>query len=264
MKRGQWEKKKFLGEELRDKTLGLAGLGRIGQEVARRAQAFDMRIIAHDPFISEQVAAGLGVRARLARRPVRRVPTICRCTCRRRRRRGIWSTPPRLATREAGHPHHQHGARRPGRRSRAGRRHRSGPRRRRRARRLSEGTDRRSPAADAAAGHRDAAHRRVDARRPGTGRRRNGHGAARLPQGRHHPQRGQLAVGLAGGVLAPAPVPGAGRAARHVHRADERPSRAHRSACAITASSPRAAPTCCSTPCSSGCSSRSSRPPSRW
>lgn len=61
MKQGKWDKKKLLGEEIRDKTLGLAGLGRIGQEVARRAAAFGMRIIAHDPFISEQVAADLGV-----------------------------------------------------------------------------------------------------------------------------------------------------------------------------------------------------------
>ncbi len=61
MKLGKWEKKRFLGEELRDKSLGLAGLGRIGQEVARRAVAFGMRIISHDPFISEQVAADLGV-----------------------------------------------------------------------------------------------------------------------------------------------------------------------------------------------------------
>ena len=61
MKQGKWEKKKFLGEEIRDKTLGLAGLGRIGQEVTRRAAAFGMRIIAHDPFISEQVAGDLGV-----------------------------------------------------------------------------------------------------------------------------------------------------------------------------------------------------------
>jgi D-3-phosphoglycerate dehydrogenase len=61
MKQAKWEKKKFLGEEVRDKTLGLVGLGRIGQEVARRAAAFNMRIIAHDPFISEQVAGDLGV-----------------------------------------------------------------------------------------------------------------------------------------------------------------------------------------------------------
>ena len=61
MKQGKWEKKKFLGEETRDKVLGLVGLGRIGQEVARRAAAFSMRVIAHDPFISEQVAGSLGV-----------------------------------------------------------------------------------------------------------------------------------------------------------------------------------------------------------
>ena len=61
MKQGKWEKQKFLGEEVREKTLGLAGLGRIGQEVARRAASFDMRIIAYDPFISEDVAGDLGV-----------------------------------------------------------------------------------------------------------------------------------------------------------------------------------------------------------
>ena len=61
MKQGKWEKKKFLGEEVREKTLGLAGLGRIGQEVARRAASFGMRIIAHDPFISEQIARDLGI-----------------------------------------------------------------------------------------------------------------------------------------------------------------------------------------------------------
>jgi D-3-phosphoglycerate dehydrogenase / 2-oxoglutarate reductase len=61
MKQGRWEKKKFVGEELREKTLGLAGLGRIGQEVARRARAFGMHVIAHDPYISAHVAEDLGV-----------------------------------------------------------------------------------------------------------------------------------------------------------------------------------------------------------
>jgi len=61
MKLGKWEKTRFMGEELRDKTLGLAGLGRIGQEVARRARAFGMRVIAHDPFIAAHVAEDLGV-----------------------------------------------------------------------------------------------------------------------------------------------------------------------------------------------------------
>src|SRR5438477_213693 len=61
MKDGRWEKKRFLGNELRGKTLGVAGLGRIGREVAQRARPFGMRIVAHDPYISADVAAGLGV-----------------------------------------------------------------------------------------------------------------------------------------------------------------------------------------------------------
>jgi D-3-phosphoglycerate dehydrogenase len=61
MKDAKWEKKRFLGNELRGKTLGLAGLGRIGQEVAQRARAFGMRVVAHDPFIAKDIAQSLGV-----------------------------------------------------------------------------------------------------------------------------------------------------------------------------------------------------------
>lgn len=61
MKAGVWDKKSFLGEEVRGKTLGLAGLGRIGQEVARRARAFDMQIVAHDPYISAGIARDLSI-----------------------------------------------------------------------------------------------------------------------------------------------------------------------------------------------------------
>jgi len=64
MKDAKWEKKRFLGTELRCKTLGIAGLGRIGQEVAQRARAFGMKIVAHDPFISDEVAERLGVELR--------------------------------------------------------------------------------------------------------------------------------------------------------------------------------------------------------
>ena len=61
MKRGVWEKKKLSGEELRGKTLGIVGLGRIGQEVGLRAKSFGMNLVAHDPFISEQIAGTLGI-----------------------------------------------------------------------------------------------------------------------------------------------------------------------------------------------------------
>lgn len=64
MKAGKWEKKKFMGTELRNKTLGIAGLGRIGQEVAARARSFGMTIIAYDPYISADVAAAIGVELR--------------------------------------------------------------------------------------------------------------------------------------------------------------------------------------------------------
>ncbi|HEX7085545.1 MAG TPA: phosphoglycerate dehydrogenase [Vicinamibacterales bacterium] len=62
MKSQKWEKKKFAGMELRGKTLGLIGLGRIGQEVAARARAFEMSIVAHDPFISAELAEKVGAR----------------------------------------------------------------------------------------------------------------------------------------------------------------------------------------------------------
>lgn len=61
MKDGRWEKKAFAGIELRGKTLGLVGFGRIGQEVARRAQAFEMRVMAHDPYLANEVAEEAGV-----------------------------------------------------------------------------------------------------------------------------------------------------------------------------------------------------------
>jgi D-3-phosphoglycerate dehydrogenase / 2-oxoglutarate reductase len=58
---GKWEKKSLQGTELRGKTLGIIGLGRIGIEVARRARAFEMKLVAHDPFVSAAVAKDLGI-----------------------------------------------------------------------------------------------------------------------------------------------------------------------------------------------------------
>jgi D-3-phosphoglycerate dehydrogenase len=62
MHAGKWEKKSLQGTELRGKTLGIVGLGRVGMEVARRARAFAMEIVAHDPFVSVAVAKGQGIR----------------------------------------------------------------------------------------------------------------------------------------------------------------------------------------------------------
>ncbi len=61
MKAGRWEKGTFLSVEVCHKVLGVLGLGRIGAEVARRAKAFGMQVIAYDPFISAEAAAALGV-----------------------------------------------------------------------------------------------------------------------------------------------------------------------------------------------------------
>ena len=62
MKRGAWEKKKLTGTELRGKTLGLIGLGRIGSEVARLARAFEMDVVAYDPYVPLRLAQDQGVK----------------------------------------------------------------------------------------------------------------------------------------------------------------------------------------------------------
>jgi D-3-phosphoglycerate dehydrogenase len=58
---GKWERSKFMGFEVRGKTLGLIGLGRIGTEVARRARGLEMQILAYDPVVSTDRAAQLGI-----------------------------------------------------------------------------------------------------------------------------------------------------------------------------------------------------------
>jgi D-3-phosphoglycerate dehydrogenase / 2-oxoglutarate reductase len=58
---GKWEKKSLQGRELKGKTLGIIGLGRIGVEVVRRARAFAMEIVAYDPFVSSNLARDLEI-----------------------------------------------------------------------------------------------------------------------------------------------------------------------------------------------------------
>ncbi|HDR74000.1 MAG TPA: phosphoglycerate dehydrogenase [Methanoculleus sp.] len=61
LKAGEWKRSKFMGVELNEKVLGIIGFGRIGQEVARRAIALDMKCVAYDPYINIEQAKQLGV-----------------------------------------------------------------------------------------------------------------------------------------------------------------------------------------------------------
>ena len=63
LREGRWERKKYVGVEVCGKTLGIVGLGRIGREVARRAQGFRMEVLGYDPFVSSNVAADCGVQS---------------------------------------------------------------------------------------------------------------------------------------------------------------------------------------------------------
>lgn len=58
---GRWERSKWVGVELADKTLGIVGLGRIGKLVAQRARAFGMNLVAYDPFVTAEAAAKIGI-----------------------------------------------------------------------------------------------------------------------------------------------------------------------------------------------------------
>lgn len=61
LKNGKWDRKSYIGVELKGKTLGIIGLGRIGTEVAKRAKGERMNVIAYDPFLTEEKADNLGI-----------------------------------------------------------------------------------------------------------------------------------------------------------------------------------------------------------
>lgn len=61
LRRGEWERKRFRGIELHGKALGLVGAGRIGSEVAKRARAFGMQVLAYDPYLSRERAERIGM-----------------------------------------------------------------------------------------------------------------------------------------------------------------------------------------------------------
>ena len=62
VRRGEWERGRFTGRELRGKTLGIIGLGKIGKAVARRANGFEMRVLATDPYLTEEQASEAGAK----------------------------------------------------------------------------------------------------------------------------------------------------------------------------------------------------------
>jgi D-3-phosphoglycerate dehydrogenase / 2-oxoglutarate reductase len=61
LRRGEWQRSAFMGQELRGRTLGIVGLGRIGMAVAGRARAMEMELLGHDPFVTEEAAAQHGI-----------------------------------------------------------------------------------------------------------------------------------------------------------------------------------------------------------
>jgi D-3-phosphoglycerate dehydrogenase len=61
LKSGAWKRQNFVGVEVRNKTLGIVGLGNVGSEVARRVQGFQMRVLGYDPYVSPEHARNLRV-----------------------------------------------------------------------------------------------------------------------------------------------------------------------------------------------------------
>ena len=91
---GKWEKSKFMGVELTGKTLGLIGAGNIGSVVAARAIGLKMKVIAYDPFLSAERAAGRSASSgSTTSTSCSPAPTSSRCTCRRPRRPRTSSPP---------------------------------------------------------------------------------------------------------------------------------------------------------------------------
>ena len=80
-----WKRSSFSGTEIYGKTVGVVGLGRIGQLVAQRLAAFGTHVVAYDPYVSPARAAQLGIELLTLEELLER-RTSSPCTCRRRRR----------------------------------------------------------------------------------------------------------------------------------------------------------------------------------
>ena len=218
---GKWEKKKFMGNELRGKTLGIVGLGSIGREVVKRARAFEMRILAHDPYVTSQIAAGSGRGAGAALPSSTRRATTSRCTssltpetdraCSRREAFAQMKTGVRIVNCARGELVDEARAQGGDRIRQSGRRRAGRVRKRAAARRLSAVRARRR------AGH--AAHRRLHRRGAGDRRRAHRRAGGGVSAARRRHQRGQHARAVARAVSGAGPVRDAGRAAGQLRRA---------------------------------------------
>ena len=137
LRAGQWKRSQFTGVELADKTVGVVGLGRIGQLFASRIAAFGTTVIAYDPYLQPARAAALGVRLVDLPTLLATADIISIHLPRTPETLGLIGAE-ELATRQAGRDHRQRRPRRADRRAGAGRRARRRPGRRRRDRRLRQ------------------------------------------------------------------------------------------------------------------------------
>ena len=135
---GKWEKNRFMGTELSFKTLGLIGCGNIGSIVAERAIGLKMRVVAYDPFLSDQRATELGVEKATLEQVLARADFITVHTPLTEQTKNILS-PRQPDEDQEGRAHHQLRARRPGRRAGGARPAGLRPHRRRGLRRLRRG-----------------------------------------------------------------------------------------------------------------------------
>ena len=216
---GEWKRSSFSGVELQGKTVGVVGLGKIGQLFAQRLAAFDTKLIAYDPYVSAARAAQLGIELVTLdellspRRRHLHPPAEDAGDQGPHRRRGAEED-------QAGRHHRERRARRADRRAGPGRRAALGPRRRRRRRRLRHRADHVQPAVRAGERRRHAAPGRLHRRGAGPrGHRRREVGAAGAAR-RLRAGRGQRLRRWRGRRARP-PVPVADPEAGHAaHRAE--------------------------------------------
>ena len=138
---GRWERSKWEGVELADKTLGIVGLGRIGKLVADRAKAFQMRLVAYDPFVSAERAKQMGVELLTLDQIIEQSDFLTIHLPKTKETAGLINRD-LLAEGEAVAARHQRGARRHRGRGRPGRVHPRRRDRRRRARCVRQGARR--------------------------------------------------------------------------------------------------------------------------